>query len=113
MTKKPSGPKPIKQRIAEAYRSLSREGWDRVQYHTILEAVFPREDYPRAHRCATGGGPPGCAVAFGRALQEMTGSSDGMGASRTVYLPRHVWNAEHPEHDPSFLGRTRAKAKRP
>ena len=56
---------PIKRRIARALAGK------RLTYWQTLHAVFPREQFPNAMRPATKGGPPGCAMAFGRALREM------------------------------------------
>jgi len=36
-----------------------------------MEAVFPESDYPNAWRYSCNGGPPGCAMSFGRALREL------------------------------------------
>ncbi len=71
--KKPS----VKDRIRAAYK-ITR------QYHEMMAIVFPE---PSAHRYATGGGPPVCAMNFGKALREMGGSSAGMGSTRKVWLP--------------------------
>lgn len=68
---------PLKRKIREAYKVTK-------QYHDMLRLVFPE---PSAHRCATSGGPPACAMPFGRALREMGGSSKGMGSGRTVWIP--------------------------
>lgn len=40
-----------------------------IDYHVLMDLVFPVADYPRAWRYATGGGPPGCAMAFGAGLR--------------------------------------------
>jgi len=66
-------PKPIKQRICEAYKALDtnhpkREG---VCYYALLRATFPDDQYPRAMRPSSNGGPPGCAMAFGLALRKI------------------------------------------
>ena len=37
-------------------------------YHDMMERVFPIDDFPNAWQSATRGGPPGCARAFGAAL---------------------------------------------
>jgi hypothetical protein len=57
--------KPLKERIRDALASGPR------LYHAVLYEVFPSEQFPRAFRSPTKGGPPGCAFAFGRALREM------------------------------------------
>jgi hypothetical protein len=61
-------PAPIKQRIREAMA-----GRRDASYYEIIRAVFPEDQFPRAFRAKTGkrGGPPGCAMAFGRALRQM------------------------------------------
>ena len=59
-------PLPLKVRIARAMRGhLQRD------YHDLMRAVFPPAEYPRAYRYQANGGPPGCAMAFGRALREL------------------------------------------
>lgn len=40
-------------------------------YHALLRAVFPEDTHPRAFRYQRNGGPPGCAMAFGRALRKL------------------------------------------
>lgn len=59
-------PAPIQQRIRAAMN-----GRRSADYHEILRAVFPPEQFPRAFRYQQNGGPPGCAMAFGRALRKM------------------------------------------
>ena len=56
---------PIKERIHAAYESGI------TGYHSLMYTVFPRDEYPNAFRCSGNGGPPGCAMAFNRALREM------------------------------------------
>jgi hypothetical protein len=72
---------PLKTRILSELRR--RRG--RMQYHDLMTAVFPFDEYPRAFRCAVQGGPPGCAMAFGRALRELGCVDTGMGSERMVY----------------------------
>ncbi len=55
-----------------------------IDYHTLMGLVFPIEDYPGAWRCSMNGGPPGCAMAFGRALRQMGGAR---GRDDIVWLP--------------------------
>lgn len=57
-------PKPIIQRIHDAYRPG-------IGYHELMDAVFPSDQFPNAFRGRTEGGPPGCAMAFGRALNRL------------------------------------------
>ena len=66
MPRKPS----LEQRIRDAYAQTR-------DYRRMLELVFPLPEYPRAWRCSNNGGPPGCAIAFGRALRKMGGHRDG------------------------------------
>ena len=89
MERRPNGTgqeTPLKQKIREAY-------WQSRQYHDMLTFCFPE---PSAHRCATSGGPPACAMSFGRALREMGGSSTGMGSGRMVWLPSSPNKADMP-----------------
>lgn len=65
--------KPIQERIRTAYIQLRPErGGDR-DYAAMLRAVFPEADYPRAFTYAAQGGPPGCAIAFGKAIRQLGG----------------------------------------
>lgn len=54
---------PLKVRI-----SVAMEGHVSRNYWTLMHDVFPE---PKAWRSAVQGGPPGCAMAFGRALREL------------------------------------------
>ncbi len=67
----------IKDRIRKHYK----QG---IHYYILLGLVFPRKDYPKAFNGAHKGGPPGCAMAFGRALREMDGFRHGAG----VWIPK-------------------------
>ena len=63
---------PIKQRIMDALTKRS------MSYRELMEAVFPPDRYPNAWNYSSNGGPPGCAMAFGRALRELgLGRRDG------------------------------------
>lgn len=68
---------PLKIRMLRVY-AQSR------QYHDMLAACFPGAS---AHRCASHGGPPICAMHFGRALRELGGWRVGMGHQCTVTIP--------------------------
>jgi len=57
-TKRPS--------LIERVRAAWRAG---VGYHDLMREVFPESEYPKAFRYSTNGGPPGCAMAFGKALR--------------------------------------------
>lgn len=67
---------PIRVRMRAAYEKSRK-------YSDMLREVFPESHFPRAHRYSYNGGPPGCAMAFGRALRAMGGLRD---ADR-VWLP--------------------------
>ena len=59
--------KTLKIRILEAVA----ESDEQISYHVLKYKVYPPDQYPRAHRHSSNGGPPGCAFAIGRALNEM------------------------------------------
>ena len=40
-----------------------------TDYHRLMDKCFPADLYPNAFRCSGNGGPPGCAMAFGKALR--------------------------------------------
>lgn len=69
----------IKERIRKAYTEGA------VEYYSLMYAVFPIEKYPDAYRYSRNGGPPGCAMAFNRAIREMGGRRDYK--TKLVYLP--------------------------
>lgn len=64
--------KPLKIRILEA---LVEAEDGELSYHLLKWKVYPPEQYPRAHRHSSKGGPPGCAFAIGRALNQMSKES--------------------------------------
>lgn len=64
----------LKERIRAAL--VARGG--RGKYHEVMREVFPHDKYPRAFRYSSNGGPPGCAMAFGRAIREI-GAFDNYG----------------------------------
>lgn len=74
---RPLRPTPLQARILAAYKTTK-------QYHEMLEVVFPDE---RSHRRSSNGGPPVCAMPFGRALRQLGGRSHGMGNDRVVHIP--------------------------
>lgn len=43
----------------------------RIEYNELMRAVFPPEEYPLAWRYSHNGGPPVCAMAFGKALRKL------------------------------------------
>ena len=50
---------------------LARKESPRVSYHDLMLLVFPPFMYPRAWKRSCNGGPPGCCIAFGKALREL------------------------------------------
>ena len=60
-------PKPIAERIAEAFRG----GEAQLPYYEVARRVFPENDFPRAWRYSSNGGPPGCFMALTRALNRI------------------------------------------
>ena len=58
---------PIAQRIRNAFR----KGETALSYHELLGRVFPSDQYPNAWRYSSNGGPPGCAMAFRKALNKL------------------------------------------
>lgn len=74
------GQTPIKERIRAAYESGI------TGYHSLMNAVFPRDIFPRAFMNPTRGGPPGCAMAFNRAIRDMGGHRDMEGG--TIWIPK-------------------------
>lgn len=54
----------LKDRIRKHYK---RE----IHYFDLIHACYPEKDYPNAFRRPTQGGPPGCAMAFGKALRDL------------------------------------------
>jgi hypothetical protein len=85
---------PLQRKIRAAY-AVSR------QYHDMLAACFPNRS---SHRCASHGGPPICAMHFGRALRQMGGYSVGMGSQRMVTLPPNISDQGQPKAVPCGRG---------
>lgn len=56
-----------------------------IGYHELMRAVFPLDEYPRAWRYSSNGGPPGCAMAFGSGLRRAGFFTLDIGGERTVY----------------------------
>ena len=73
----------IKDRIRKHYRPG-------IDYHELMRLVFPEKDYPRAFEYQSHGGPPGCAMAFGKALREMGGRRDTVINYNVITLPEEV-----------------------
>lgn len=43
----------------------------RMSYHDLIYRMWPPGEHPKAWRYSSNGGPPGCAMALGRALREL------------------------------------------
>ena len=76
MSRTPSDAERIEARICRAYR----EG---INYHELMRLVFPD---PRSWSYSANGGPPGCAMAFGAALNRLGAYVD-MYRGRRVSIP--------------------------
>lgn len=74
---------PLKERIRAALIAADY----RMNYHDLMHVVFPGDEYPKAWRYQSNGGPPGCAMAFGKALREMGCTTSGRLSGRVVSLP--------------------------
>ncbi len=80
--------KPIKKRIEDALIAAG----GKLEYHALLWQVFPLDEYPASYRNSSNGGPPGCAMAFGKALREMVDTKvivdSWLDCGRTIHLRR-------------------------
>lgn len=59
-----------KEKRSLKHRILDADPIGKHYYELMLE-VFPPDQYPCAFEGSLRGGPPGCAMAFGRALREL------------------------------------------
>lgn len=75
---------PLKERILTA---LEKAGGS-MPRHDLMRAVFPPDEYPKAWNYQANGGPPGCAMPFGRAVREMGCRQWGSLSARVIGLPR-------------------------
>jgi hypothetical protein len=57
---------PLKTRVLLAFGEKRTVG-----YYDLMYAVFPKEQYPKAYRRSSNGGPYGCCMALGRAIREL------------------------------------------
>ena len=78
---------PLKERICTALQIAGGS----MTYYSLMVQCFPFDEYPKAWRYQSNGGPPGCAMAFGKALREMGCTTSGRLSGRVVSLP---YNAE-------------------
>ena len=58
----------IKDRIIAALSSAPTRS---MKHYPLMSLVFPPSEYPNAWGYASGGGPPGCAMAFGSAIRKL------------------------------------------
>lgn len=75
---------PIQQRIHNAMA-----GRTTMSYYELMVLVFPDDQYPGAMMNSSNGGPPGCAMAFGKAIRTMGGMriAEPGHHGRKVYIP--------------------------
>ena len=60
---------PLQKRIVDALKKQHRQ---RMNYHSLMYELWPPDQHPKAWRHSSNGGPPGCCMAFGRALSQLT-----------------------------------------
>ena len=81
--------KSLELRILEALATFP-DG--RATYHAVLWKVWPHDEYPRAHRHSSKGGPPGVAFVFGVALRRMQEKS-------LITRPPHRMERDYSQRD--------------
>ena len=74
---------PLKERIATALKNAGGS----MTYYELMVKCFPLDEYPNSWRYQSNGGPPGCAMAFGRALRELGCIRIGAGGGSKVLMP--------------------------
>jgi len=67
----PAPPEPAREAATALHRRMVKHWRPRIGYHELMQLVFPESEYPRAWRYSQNGGPPGCAMPFGKALREL------------------------------------------
>lgn len=79
----------IKCRITAALKANG----GKMQYAELRDATFPTEQYPRAFNYQSNGGPPGCQMAFARAMKQLLSNQrvSVTGQSKNHYLNHTVW----------------------
>jgi hypothetical protein len=73
--------------IADRIRAAFKPGERKLSYYELMNRVFPHAEYPRAQRHQVNGGPPGCAMAFGKALRLMGLHVGDKETGRFIYRP--------------------------
>lgn len=66
-TSKPVLAKALTPLQAKIVEMLERQPRQRMDYHEMMHALWPPAQHPKAWRYSSNGGPPGCAMSFGRA----------------------------------------------
>lgn len=56
---------PLQRRIVEL---LQKQPSRSMHYHAMLHELWPPEQFPKSWNYSSNGGPPGCAMTFGRAF---------------------------------------------
>ena len=59
---------PLQEKIVNALTAAPHR---RMSYHDLMLRLWPPSAHPKAWRYSANGGPPGCAMAFGRALGQL------------------------------------------
>lgn len=68
-----------------------------MTYYELMVKCFPFDEYPKAWRYQSNGGPPGCAMAFGKALREMGCNRIGAGGRSKVSMPSNAVADSRPD----------------
>jgi hypothetical protein len=75
------------EKILHRIRAAFRDGEHELSYHELALRVFPGEQFPRAWRYSSNGGPPGCYMALSAALTRFSIHSYFDGKRRVVHRP--------------------------
>lgn len=74
---------------------LIRQAGGRMEYQALAYALYPPDEYPRAWRYCSHGGPPGCYMSLSAMLRRMKLPQAGGGSTRReVWLPRGLLSSE-------------------
>ncbi len=76
----------IKCRITAALKANG----GKMKYAELRDATFPTDQYPRAFNYQSNGGPPGCQMAFARAMKQLLSNQR---VSQTSLKGEHYLNA--------------------
>jgi len=75
--------KHIEDRIRDAFN-----GRTSMNYHVLFDLVYPQDEYPKAHRYSSNGGPPGGSMALSAALRRMGGGREYAKMDCQAWIPR-------------------------